>query len=62
MRKLGKRWVISVLIIVLIVSLSRSPELISAAFEVPSDLNVGPYVDKIVYIPIADSDLRILAL
>ncbi|OLS29959.1 MAG: Periplasmic dipeptide transport protein precursor [Candidatus Thorarchaeota archaeon AB_25] len=43
-------------------SLSRSPELISAAFEVPSDLNVGPYVDKIVYIPIADSDLRILAL
>ena len=38
-----------------------SPAL-SVAADVPSDLNVGPYVDKIVYKVIANQDQRILAL
>jgi ABC-type transport system substrate-binding protein len=38
-----------------------SPAL-SVAADVPSDINVGPYVDKIVYKVIANQDQRILAL
>ncbi|TFG34379.1 hypothetical protein EU527_03470 [Candidatus Thorarchaeota archaeon] len=38
-----------------------SPAL-SVAADVPSDLNVGPYIDKIVYKVIANQDQRILAL
>jgi ABC-type transport system substrate-binding protein len=35
---------------------------LSVAADVPSDLNVGPYVDTIVYKVIANQDQRILAL
>jgi ABC-type transport system substrate-binding protein len=35
---------------------------LSVAVDVPSDLNVGPYVDTIVYKVIANQDQRILAL
>ncbi|MBE0525508.1 MAG: hypothetical protein IH631_01100, partial [Candidatus Thorarchaeota archaeon] len=38
-----------------------SPAL-SIAVDVPNDINVGPYVDKIVYKVIANQDQRILAL
>ncbi len=38
-----------------------SPAL-SVAADIPSDLSVGPYVDKIVYKVIANQDQRILAL
>jgi len=34
----------------------------SVAYDVPSDLNVGPYVDSIVYKVIANQDQRILAI
>jgi ABC-type transport system substrate-binding protein len=44
------------------VSLSLLPQLGSASFDVPNDLNVGPYVHKIVYRIIENSDLRVLAL
>jgi ABC-type transport system substrate-binding protein len=39
-----------------------SPGLSAAAYDVPSDINVGPFVDKIVYKVIANQDQRILAL
>lgn len=42
--------------------MALSPGLTTAAYEFPSDICVGPYVDKIVYQVIADQDQRILAL
>ncbi len=60
--KLGKKWVIPISLIALLLFLMLSPNP-SAAFSVlPNDLNVGPYVDKIVYKVIANQDQRILAL
>jgi ABC-type transport system substrate-binding protein len=35
---------------------------ISSAVTIPSDLNVGPYVDKIVYKVISNQDQRVLAM
>ncbi len=60
--KLGKKWVIPISLIALLLLLMLSPNP-SAAFSVlPNDLNVGPYVDKIVYKVIGNQDQRILAL
>ncbi len=62
MRKLGKRWVISLSLIVLLLPLLLSPEPTVAQIDIPDYLNVGPYVDKVVYKVIANQDQRILAL
>jgi len=61
-RKLGKRWVIPLSLIALLLPLMLSPNLSAALYVHPSDLNVGPYVDKIVYKVIEHPDQRILAL
>ncbi len=62
MRKLGKRWIISLSLIVLLLPLMLSPEPVTAQFDIPSNLNVGPYVDNVVYKVITNQDQRILAL
>jgi len=50
--------VISILVILLLSNVYQG----STLSEIPSDLNVGPYVDTIVYKVIANQDQRILAL
>ena len=62
MKRLGKHWGISVCFIVLLVSLLVSSDFVCASFDETSNLNVGPYVDKVVYKVIANQDQRILAL
>jgi ABC-type transport system substrate-binding protein len=44
------------------VLMAVSPALVADAVTVPDQLNVGPYVDKIVFKVIANQDQRILAL
>jgi ABC-type transport system substrate-binding protein len=44
----GRR-LFGILFVVSIVFMIGSPAYVSAAYDVPSDLNVGPYVDKVVY-------------
>ena len=39
-----------------------SPEPATAQFDIPSNLNVGPFVDRVVYKVITNQDQRILAL
>jgi ABC-type transport system substrate-binding protein len=48
--------------IILLVTLSFTPILGQALFDAPSNLNIGPYVDKVVYRVIANQDQRLLAL
>ncbi|MFW9805881.1 MAG: ABC transporter substrate-binding protein [Candidatus Thorarchaeota archaeon] len=59
---MGKRWIISVLIIILLGTLSPTLDIVCATFDVPPQLNVGPYVDKVVYKVIPNGDQRVLAL
>ena len=60
--ELRKRWVIPLSFIVLFLTMMLFPDLSVARSDLPDDLNVGPYVDKIVYKVIGNQDQRILAL
>ena len=59
-----RRWKrsVAVSLVVLLVVLLVTQTPVSAIDPVPSDLNVGPFVDKIVYKVIPDADQRFLAL
>jgi len=46
----------------MLVSLSLTQTSVSTLSDLPSDLNIGPYLDKIVYQIIANSDQRIIAI
>lgn len=54
--------IVAVLTVCIITILVVSQTPVSAIESIPSDLNIGPYVDKIVYNVIANQDQRILAL
>ena len=49
-------------LIVLLLPLLLSPEPSIALVEIPSELNVGPFVDRVVYKVIPSADQRVLAL
>ena len=57
-----KHWIVPMTFIVLILIVMTSPNFANAQFDIPDDLNVGPYVDKVVYKVIANQDQRVLAL
>ncbi|MFW9789277.1 MAG: ABC transporter substrate-binding protein [Candidatus Thorarchaeota archaeon] len=59
MRKL---WSIALSCILLLIPLMLSPSFSAALRNQPSGLNVGPYVDKIVYLVEPDQDQRVLDL
>ncbi|MDH4213053.1 MAG: ABC transporter substrate-binding protein [Candidatus Thorarchaeota archaeon] len=54
--------VIAVLALSVLLSLTLYPYPITALTIIPNDLNVGPYVDRIIYKVISNQDQRILAL
>ncbi len=62
MRRLGKQWIIPIALIALFVPLMISPDPSVALSQLPVTLNVGPYVDKIVYKVIYDQNQKLLAL
>jgi len=49
MTVLRGRRVLSIFFVVTIVFMISSPAYVSADYDVPSDLNVGPFVDRVVY-------------
>jgi ABC-type transport system substrate-binding protein len=57
-----KQRLLAVTFVALFVFMAVSPVLPVDSMDVPSDLNVGPYVDKVVYEVIQGQDQRILSL
>jgi ABC-type transport system substrate-binding protein len=58
---IGKRFGVAALIVFLMI-LTSCPTLTVDAFDVPSDLNTGPYVEKVVFKEFLNRDQRMLAL
>ena len=53
--------IISATLVLVFVAMVVSPVLIVDAIDVPSDINIGPYVDKVVFKIIGDRFLSLLA-
>lgn len=62
METVSKRRLLVVALITVLVIMSVSPVVNVGAADFPSDLNVGPYVDHVVYKIMENMDQRILAL
>jgi ABC-type transport system substrate-binding protein len=56
----GRR-LFGILFVVTIVLMIGSPAYVSADFDVPSDLNVGPYIDRLVYKAVNEHPLALLS-